>query len=101
MKGMSRARRLLPLGFVLLGIAIVLAATRLDFLQGTTSRGNDRRDPAPEFTGIAGKYVPLAETIRGFKEILEGRYDTIPEQAFYMQGNIDMVVENAQRMGAG
>jgi thiol-disulfide isomerase/thioredoxin len=51
---MSRARRLLPLGFVLLGIAIVIAATRLDFLQGDTPRGGARRDPAPEFTEIAG-----------------------------------------------
>jgi F-type H+-transporting ATPase subunit beta len=55
---------------------------------------------AEQFTGIPGQYVPIRETVRGFKEILEGRYDTIPEQAFYMQGNIDMVVENAQRMGA-
>lgn len=54
MKEMSRASRLLPLGFVLLGIAIVLAAFRLDFLQGTAGGGNDRRDPAPEFAGIAG-----------------------------------------------
>ncbi|MFY9587563.1 MAG: redoxin domain-containing protein [Actinomycetota bacterium] len=51
---MGRARRLLPLGFVLLGIAIVVAATRLDFLQGKTPRGGERRDPAPEFTGIDG-----------------------------------------------
>ncbi len=54
MASMSRARRLVPLGFVLLGIAIVIAATRLDFLQGATPRGGERRDPAPEFTGIAG-----------------------------------------------
>ena len=51
---MSRARRLLPLGFVLLGIAIVIAATRLDFLQGASPRGGERRDPAPEFAGIDG-----------------------------------------------
>src|SRR5215207_2071765 len=54
---------------------------------------------AEQFTGIPGQYVPIRETVRGFKEILEGNYDTIPEQAFYMQGNIDMVGENARRMG--
>src|SRR5919109_1860207 len=54
MESMSRARRLVPLGFVLLGIAIVIAATRVGFLQGETPQGGDRRDPAPEFTGIAG-----------------------------------------------
>jgi F-type H+-transporting ATPase subunit beta len=53
---------------------------------------------AEEFTGRAGKFVPLVETVRGFKAILEGRYDAIPEQAFYMQGTIDDVQEEASRM---
>src|SRR5207249_1756 len=41
---------------------------------------------AEQFTGLQGKYVPIAETIRGFKEIVEGRHDDMPEQAFYMMG---------------
>src|SRR5439155_95597 len=44
---------------------------------------------AEAFTGTPGKLVPLAETIRGFKEIVEGKHDDIPEQAFYMKGTID------------
>jgi F-type H+-transporting ATPase subunit beta len=47
---------------------------------------------AEQFTGSAGKYVTLAETVRGFKEILEGKHDGTPEQAFYMKGGIDEVV---------
>jgi len=50
------------------------------------------------FTGRAGKYVPIAETVRGFKEILEGRHDDLPEQAFYMIGSIDEAVEAAKRL---
>ncbi|MEI7999487.1 MAG: F0F1 ATP synthase subunit beta [Candidatus Omnitrophota bacterium] len=53
---------------------------------------------AEQFTGIAGKYVPLEETIRSFKEILEGKHDAIPEQAFYMVGNIDEVIEKAKTL---
>jgi len=48
---------------------------------------------AETFTGTPGKYVPLSETIRGFKEILEGKYDDVPEQEFYMKGGIDEVVK--------
>lgn len=51
---------------------------------------------AEQFTGIKGKYVTLRETIRGFKEILEGKYDEIPEQAFLYVGNIDEVLEKAK-----
>jgi F-type H+-transporting ATPase subunit beta len=51
---------------------------------------------AEAFTGRPGKYVSLKETIRGFKEILEGKYDNVPESAFYMIGSIDEVVENAE-----
>ncbi|PVV84941.1 F0F1 ATP synthase subunit beta [Dehalogenimonas alkenigignens] len=50
------------------------------------------------FTGRPGKYVPLSETIRGFKEILEGKHDALPEQAFYMVGSIDEAVEAAAKM---
>jgi F-type H+-transporting ATPase subunit beta len=53
---------------------------------------------AEEFTNTPGKYVPLNETIKGFKGIVEGEYDDIPEQAFYMKGNIDEVVEAAKKM---
>ena len=52
---------------------------------------------AEAFTSVPGKYVPLKETIRGFKEIIEGKHDAIPEQAFLMMGTIDEVVENAKR----
>ncbi len=51
---------------------------------------------AEAFTGRPGAYVPLRETVRGFKEILEGKHDHIPEQAFYMAGTIDEVVERAK-----
>ena len=47
---------------------------------------------AEQFTGLKGKYVKLADTIRSFKEIVEGKHDDIPEQAFYMQGTIDDVL---------
>lgn len=52
------------------------------------------------FTGKPGRYVPLKETIRGFQEILEGRHDTLPEQAFYMVGTIEEVIEKAKTLGA-
>ncbi|SKA83789.1 ATP synthase F1 subcomplex beta subunit [Clostridium sp. USBA 49] len=53
-----------------------------------------------QFTGIPGKFVPVKETVRGFKEILEGKYDDIPEAAFLFVGTIDEVVENAKKMMA-
>jgi F-type H+-transporting ATPase subunit beta len=53
---------------------------------------------ATQFTGREGRYVPIRETVRGFKEILEGKHDEIPEQAFYMQGPIDNVLENWAEM---
>jgi F-type H+-transporting ATPase subunit beta len=55
---------------------------------------------AEEFTGRAGKYVPLKETVRGFKSILDGCHDEIPEQAFFMQGTIDDVIKEAERIAA-
>ena len=53
---------------------------------------------AEQFTGIPGKYVPIQETIRSFREVAEGKYDEIPEQAFYMVGNIEEVQEKAEKM---
>ncbi|MCL4321207.1 MAG: F0F1 ATP synthase subunit beta [Deltaproteobacteria bacterium] len=53
---------------------------------------------AEVFTGFPGRYVPLNETIRGFKEILEGRHDDLPEQAFYMVGTIDEAIEKAKSL---
>ena len=53
-----------------------------------------------QFTGTPGQYVPLKETIRGFKEILEGKHDDLPENAFYMVGTIDMAVEKAKKIAA-
>jgi F-type H+/Na+-transporting ATPase subunit beta len=56
---------------------------------------------AEEFTGNPGKFVSLEETIKGFKEILEGRHDSIPEQAFYMVGTIDDAMEKAKKINKG
>lgn len=53
---------------------------------------------AESFTGMDGKYVPIKETVRGFKEILEGKHDDVPEQAFFMVGTIDEVLEKAKDM---
>ncbi len=55
---------------------------------------------AETFTGMAGKYVKIEDTIRGFKEIVEGKHDDLPEQAFYMVGGIEEAVEKAQKMAA-
>ena len=55
---------------------------------------------AEEFTGRSGEYVPVAETIRGFKEIIEGQHDEVPERAFFMKGGIDQVSEDARASGA-
>jgi F-type H+/Na+-transporting ATPase subunit beta len=52
---------------------------------------------AEQFTGRAGKYVPIVETVRGFEEVLAGKHDDVPEQAFYMQGGIDDVLAAAER----
>jgi len=56
---------------------------------------------AEVFTGISGQYVPIAETVRSFKEILEGKHDDLPEQAFRMVGNIDQAREKAKGMRSG
>jgi F-type H+/Na+-transporting ATPase subunit beta len=53
---------------------------------------------AAQFTGKEGKFVPVAETVRGFKEILDGKHDDLPEQAFYMVGGIEEVVEKAKEL---
>jgi len=55
---------------------------------------------AAEFTGKEGKFVKVEETIRGFKEIIDGKHDDLPEQAFYMVGGIEEAVENAKRIAA-
>jgi F-type H+-transporting ATPase subunit beta len=52
---------------------------------------------ATQFTGLEGKYVPVSETIRGFQEIVDGRHDELPEQAFYMVGGIDEALEKAEK----
>ena len=52
---------------------------------------------AQQFTGIEGKYVTIADTIRGFKEIVEGKHDEIPEQDFFLAGSIDDVVATFQK----
>jgi F-type H+-transporting ATPase subunit beta len=53
---------------------------------------------AEQFTGIPGKYVPVEDTVRGYKEILEGKHDDLPEAAFYMVGSIDEAVEKSKKM---
>ena len=53
---------------------------------------------AEQFTGLTGKYVKLADTIRSFKEIVDGKHDALPEQAFYMQGTIEDALEAAQKL---
>ncbi|PSR34262.1 MAG: F0F1 ATP synthase subunit beta [Sulfobacillus benefaciens] len=53
---------------------------------------------AEQFTGLPGKYVPISETVRGFREILEGKHDDLPEMAFYMVGTIDEAVEKAKTL---
>jgi F-type H+-transporting ATPase subunit beta len=53
---------------------------------------------AEQFTGISGRYVTLAETVRGFREILDGKHDDLPEQAFMMVGGIEEAVEKAQKL---
>ncbi|MBI4331971.1 MAG: F0F1 ATP synthase subunit beta [Chloroflexi bacterium] len=55
---------------------------------------------AETFTGIPGKYVPVKETVQGFKEILEGKHDALTEQAFFMVGNINEAVEKARKLTA-
>jgi F-type H+-transporting ATPase subunit beta len=55
---------------------------------------------AEAFTGRKGRYVPREETVRGFKEILDGKHDALPEQAFFMQGTIEDVMEEAEKMKA-
>jgi F-type H+-transporting ATPase subunit beta len=56
---------------------------------------------AEVFTGTPGQYVKIQDTIRGFKEIIDGKHDDIPEQAFYMVGSIEMVIEKAKQLQAG
>src|SRR6058998_949242 len=55
---------------------------------------------AEQFTGAQGRYVKIADTVKGFKEIANGKYDDIPEQAFYMKGTIDEVLEAAEKLKA-
>src|SRR6185437_8803368 len=56
---------------------------------------------AAQFTGREGRYVKVADTVKSFKEIIEGKHDEIPEQAFYMKGSIDEALEEAEKMKSG
>ena len=56
---------------------------------------------AEVFTGQPGRYVPVRESVRGFMEILDGKHDDLPEQAFYMVGTIEEAVEKAAQMESG
>src|SRR5687768_1448861 len=53
---------------------------------------------AEQFTGMKGKYVDVKDTVRGFREILDGKHDSLPEQAFYMVGTIEEAVEKAKKL---
>jgi F-type H+-transporting ATPase subunit beta len=53
---------------------------------------------AEQFTGTPGEYVRLEDTIRGFREVLEGKHDDLPEQAFYMVGTIEDAIAKAKRL---
>jgi len=53
---------------------------------------------AEQFTGVPGKYVPIADTVKSFKEIVDGKHDAVPEQAFFLVGTIDEVLEKAEKM---
>ena len=53
---------------------------------------------AEQFTGIPGKYVPLADTVRGFKDLVDGKCDDLPEQAFFMVGGIEEAAEQARQL---
>jgi F-type H+-transporting ATPase subunit beta len=55
---------------------------------------------AQQFTGFESKYVKIADTIKGFKEIVDGKHDEVPEQAFYMVGTIEEVLAKAEKMAA-
>jgi F-type H+-transporting ATPase subunit beta len=55
---------------------------------------------AAQFTGLEGRYVKIADTVKGFREIIEGKHDDVPEQAFYMMGTIEEVLERNQKMKA-
>ncbi len=74
-----------------------LAVTRARRLQRFLTQPFFVSEP---FTGLPGRYVPLAETLRGFREILQGRHDDLPEQAFYMVGTIDEAVAKAEQLAA-
>ena len=56
---------------------------------------------AEQFTGLEGKYVPVDQTVASFKEIVDGKHDGVPEQAFYMVGTIDEALAKAEKMAKG
>jgi F-type H+-transporting ATPase subunit beta len=56
---------------------------------------------AEQFTGMPGKYVPIADTVKSFKEIVEGKHDAVPEQAFFLVGTIEDALEKAEKMAKG
>jgi F-type H+-transporting ATPase subunit beta len=56
---------------------------------------------AEQFTGLSGKYVPIADTVKSFKELVEGRHDAVPEQAFFMVGTIEEALAKAEKMAKG
>ena len=55
---------------------------------------------AEQFTNTKGEYIQIKDTVRGFKEVVEGKHDDLPEQAFYMVGTIEDAIEKAKRLAA-
>ncbi|KHD87305.1 MAG: hypothetical protein OM95_15305, partial [Bdellovibrio sp. ArHS] len=55
---------------------------------------------AEQFTGLPGRYVDIKDTVKGFREILDGKHDALPEQAFYLVGTIEDVIEKAKKLQA-
>ena len=95
-----------PPDFLKISRAVIIAHQRRDAFGVAEIRGSqkllhilgDGNSRHAVFPGQPGKYVPLKETIRGFKEILEGRHDDMPENAFYMVGTIDEAVAKAEKL---
>ena len=88
-----------------MGIIMLTARTQeMDKVTGLMTGADDYVTKpfsvAEQFTGYEGKYVPIKETIRGFKEILEGKHDDLPESAFLFVGTIDEAVEKARKGAA-
>ena len=99
-----RRRELLLGASALLGLSVLSACAKPQASQDILVSFSDLSQPffvATQFTGLEGKYVPLEQTIAAFEEILSGKYDDLPEQAFYLVGNLDDVKAKAKKLAGG